>query len=56
MRGRRKMQSDRNSNEIKKSMTYDLIQIIEENTAQKTYTAEEVKKLIKTYIVTVTTK
>ena len=50
------MHTDRASDEIKKSMAYDLIQIIEENPEQETYTAEEVKKLIKTYIITVTTK
>lgn len=50
------MPTDRESNEIKKSMAYDLIQIIEENPEQETYTADEVKKLIKTYIITTTTK
>lgn len=50
------MPTDRESNEIKKSMAYDLIQIIEENPEQETYTADEVKKLIKTYIIAVTTK
>ena len=50
------MPSERESNEIKKSMAYDLINIIEEAPEQTTYTAEEVKKLIKTYISTSTTK
>jgi hypothetical protein len=50
------MPTDRESNEIKKSMAYDLIQIIEENPEQETYTADEVKKLIKTYITMTTTK
>ena len=49
------MPSERESNEIKKSMAYDLINIIEEAPEQKTYTAEEIKKLIKTYIATATT-
>lgn len=48
------MPTERESNEIKKSMAYDLINIIEEKPEQETYTAEEVKKMIKTYIVTTT--
>ena len=44
------MPSERESNEIKKSMAYDLINLIEERPEQETYTAEEVKKLIKNYI------
>ena len=50
------MLTDRESNEIKKSMAYDLIQIIEENPEQETYTADEVKKMIKTYIISATSK
>lgn len=42
--------TERESNEVKKAMAYDLITIIEENPEQQTYTAEEVKKLIKVYI------
>lgn len=49
------MPSERESNEIKKSMAYDLLQIIEENPQQETYTAEEIRKIIKTYITTATT-
>ena len=48
------MSSDRESNEIKKSMAYDLIQIIDEAAEKETYTAEEVKQLIKAYISTTT--
>lgn len=48
--------TERVSDEIKKSMAYDLITIIEERPEQETYTAEEVKKLIKTYIATTTSK
>ena len=44
------MPTDRESNEIKKSMAYDLIQIIEDNPEKETYTVDEVIKLIKTYI------
>ena len=44
------MPSERESNEVKKSMAYDLLQIIEEKPEKDSYTAEEVKKLIKVYI------
>ena len=44
------MPTERESNEVKKSMAYDLIQIIEEKPEKDSYTAEEVKKLIKVYI------
>lgn len=50
------MPSERESNEVKKSMAYDLIEIIESQPKQETYTAEEVKKLIKNYITTATQK
>ena len=50
------MPGERESNEIKKSMAYDLITLIEEKPEQETYTAEEVKKLIKTYIAAATAK
>lgn len=50
------MPSDRESNEIKKSMAYDLLQIIESQPQQETYTAEEVKKLINNYIAAATQK
>ena len=50
------MPSERESNEIKKSMAYDLIQIIEEAPTKENYTAEEIKKLIKSYIITATAK
>ena len=48
------MQTDRESNEIKKSMTYDLLQIIESQPQQETYSAAEVKKLISNYIAATT--
>ena len=37
---------------VKKAMAYDLLQIIESQPQQETYTAEEVKKLIKVYVST----
>ena len=42
--------------DTRKAMAYDLCNIIDENPKQQTYTAEEVKKLIKTYIATATDK
>ena len=48
------MPTSRESNEIKKSMAYDLLRIIESQPQQETYTAEEVKKLINNYITTAT--
>lgn len=50
------MPTERESNEIKKSMAYDLLQIIEEKPEKETYTAEEIKKIIKVYISTATAK
>lgn len=50
------MPSERESNEVKKSMAYDLIQIIDEAPGKETYTAEEVKQLIKAYISVATAK
>lgn len=44
------MPTDRKSNEIKKSMAYDLIDIIESNPEKDSYTSEEIKALIKAYI------
>ncbi len=42
--------------DTRKAMAYDLIAIIDENPKQETYTAEEVKKLIKTYIASSTSR
>lgn len=44
------MSADRESNEIKKAMAYDLIDIIESVTDKESYTPEEIKALIKAYI------
>ena len=38
--------------DTKKAMGYDLIRILEKNPQQETYTVEEIKKLIHTYIET----
>ena len=46
--------AERDGNEIKKSMAYDLIQVLEEHSDQEIYTAEEVRQLIKEYIATTT--
>lgn len=50
------MPSDRESAEIKKAMAYDLIEILETRPEQQTYTADEVKKIIKNYITANTQK
>lgn len=44
------MPTDRESMEIKKSMAFDLYTILDEKPEQQTYTPDEIKKLIKTYI------
>ena len=49
-------ESERASNEIKKSMAYDLICILKETPEKTAYTAEEVKRLIHHYIDTATSK
>jgi len=53
---RKAMPSERESNEVKKSMAYDLIELIDSKPEQETYTAEEIKKLIKNYITMTTQK
>lgn len=42
--------SDRASDEIKKAMAYDLIDLMESASEKKNYTPEEIKALIKAYI------
>ena len=44
------MPTDRESIEIKKSMAYDLIDIIESSEGKESYTPEEIKKIIRAYI------
>ena len=48
------MPTDRESNEIKKAMAYDLIDIIESAQYKENYSPEEIKALIKAYITGVT--
>lgn len=48
------MPTDRESNEIKKAMAYDLIDIIESAQDKENYYPEEIKALIKAYITGVT--
>lgn len=50
------MPGDIESAEIKKAMAYDLLEILESQPEQQTYTADEVKKLIKNYIAANTQK
>lgn len=44
------MSEGRASNEIKKAMAYDLIDLIESARDKESYSPEEVKALIKAYI------
>ena len=44
------MSIDRASDEIKKLIAYDLIDIIESADGKESYTPEEIKALIKAYI------
>ena len=50
------MSSERESNEIKKAMAYDLLKILEkaEDSGQESYTIREIKNLIDNYITTAT--
>lgn len=50
------MPTDGESAEIKNAMAYDLFEILDTNPEQQTYTAEEIKKLIKNYIAANTQK
>ena len=50
------MGTDRESIESKKSMAYDLFLVIEANKDKETYTPEEIKELINSYIVGLTQK
>ena len=38
--------------ETRKAMAFDLFNIIDENPKQESYSPEEIKKLIKTYVLT----
>ena len=46
------MPTEKEMKEARKAIAYDLLQIIEAQPEQETYTAEEVKKLIKVYVST----
>lgn len=46
------MPTNQEMKEARKAVAYDLINIIEEKPEQETYTAEEVKKMIKIYVKT----
>ena len=43
------MSSNQESTDIRKAMAYDLLVILKEN-GDKTYTAEEIEKIIQAYI------
>ena len=44
------MRTEAERQDTKKAMAYDLCNIIDESPAQQTYTPEEIKNLIRTYI------
>lgn len=44
------MPTEKEMKEARKAIAYDLINIIDERPEQETYTAEEIKKLIKIYV------
>lgn len=46
------MPTEKEMKEARKAIAYDLINIIEERPEQETYTAEEIKKIIKIYVST----
>lgn len=46
------MPTEKEMKEARKAVAYDLIDIIEQKPEQDTYTAEEIKKLIKVYVAT----
>lgn len=46
------MPTEKEMKEARKAVAYDLINIIEQKPEQATFTAEEIKKLIKTYVTT----
>ena len=48
--------ADAERQDTRKAMAFDLCNIIDEHPKQETYTAEEVKKLIKTYVTTTDSK
>ena len=49
------MSTESDKMETRKAMAYDLIDILEANPQQQTYTIDEIKKMIKTYINTTAT-
>lgn len=44
------MPTERESNDVKKAMAYDILRILKSADANKTYTAEEIEKIIDAYI------
>jgi hypothetical protein len=46
------MPTEKEMKEARKAIAYDLINIIDEKPEQETYTAEEIKKIIKIYVST----
>jgi hypothetical protein len=46
------MGTDAERQDTRKAMAFDLFTILDSNPAQETYTAEEIKKMIRVYIST----
>ena len=46
------MGTDAERQDTRKAMAYDIISILDENPEKETYTAEEIKKLIRVYVKT----
>jgi len=46
------MRTEAERQDTRKAMAFDLIQIVESKPEKETYTAEEVKKLIRVYVTT----
>lgn len=51
-KGAKQMPTEKEMKEARKAVAHDLINIIEQKPEQTTFTAEEIKKLIKTYVTT----
>ena len=48
------METEADRAETRKAMAYDLLNILDENPEQETYTKEEIRKLIKGYVASTT--
>ncbi len=44
------MPTERESNDVKKAMAYDLLKIVKNGDPDKTYTAKEIEEIVDAYI------